>query len=170
MGKDEDTRGQKVSIWREIIDRCGRRSRELGAYNEVRENTDSQKGCPFARKNHRVVIRNAYNGSCRPTWRTAPEQSRSEEVISRDPRRRHPSVKPVLESPTSPGTTPPTNPLWSPSSPPSPIYFDYRPIKHFNEQELHFCSKQQSDRVTRSGTWSVHWRVDRGDSVWKDRR
>ena len=100
--------------------RCGRRSGELGAYNKVRGNTDSQKGYPFARKDDTSMIRNAYSGACRPTWRTAPEQSCPEEVISRDPRHRHPSVKPVLESPTSPGMTPPTSPLCSPSSPPSP--------------------------------------------------
>jgi len=102
-------------------DNChGRRSRELGAYKKVRENTDSQKGCPFAQKYHTVVIQNAYNGSSRPTLRTAPEQSCPEEVITRDPHRRYPSVKPVFESPTSPGVTPPTNPLWSLSSPLSP--------------------------------------------------
>jgi len=99
---------------------CGRRSGELGAYNEVRGNTDSQKGYPFAQKDDTSVIQNAYSGARRPTCRTAPEQSCPEEVISRDPRHRHPSVKPVLESPIPPGMTPPTSPLWFPSSPPSP--------------------------------------------------
>ena len=67
----------------------GRRFKGLGAYDQTRGNTDRLNGGPFAQKDHTFAIRTTHNRSCRPTWRTAPQQTRTEADISRDPHCRH---------------------------------------------------------------------------------